>query len=74
MPLRNQFFLSPLNLFHWNVNDYIELSCIGKQLEEKMFNEEGEITMQEICVGLEAMKDYDHITNSFVALVSDSSR
>lgn len=38
-----------------------------------MFIEEGELAVEGHCVGLRTVSDYDNTTNSFVAIVSDSS-
>lgn len=71
VPFRDQIFHSCSELCHCDINDCIKLSCITKYLQEKMFIEKGDITVQRYYVGTETMNDFYYTSDSFVAVVSD---
>lgn len=68
MRLYHQMFCSCSELFYCEINDCIELSCIGKRLMEKMIIEEGKVTVPLNCVGLETENKCDCTTSLFVAV------
>lgn len=72
MCLHNQFLGSRLEHFHCNINNSIELHCIGKYFREEMFIEANRKMAKKLCLS-KVHSDCDHITSFFGPLVSNLS-
>lgn len=71
--LGDQASSSCSELSHWDIKDYIELSCIGKYLMQKTAIYKTKKTIQGNCVGLVAGNVSDDTTNSSAAKLSSAS-